>query len=179
MAQDRDVGHLNFNLGPEELFPVPGAGGEDTRPMAVVMEQAREDLHLAADHGLIAVKAYIKDEGKAKKKTAAAERQERFQERKKAEGLVKTFVPATVAEAVKATEGGFDAWLQAERVRAVEAAQVNTSPAPATPATPAPTPAPKVAPQALTAAQVRSIAIGDKVQNLTGWRRSLALWLIQ
>lgn len=178
MAQDKDIGHLNFNLGPSEEFPVPGAAGEDTRPMEAVMEQAREDLHLAADHGLIAVKAYIKDEGKAKKKTAAAERQERFQEKKKAEGLVKTFVPATVAEAVKATEGGFDAWLQAERTKAVEAAQVQRSPT--TPATPAaPAPAPKVAPQALTAAQVRLIAIGDKVEKLQGWRRSLALWLIQ
>lgn len=82
--------------------------------VADVVNQALEDAHLAAEHKLIPVRAYIRDEEKAEKLTNNAERQKRFLEKKKESGETKAFVPVAVAEAIK-EKGGFDAWLESQK----------------------------------------------------------------
>lgn len=125
-------------------------GGEPDPAVASMVVQAVEDAHLAAEHKLVAVKAYIKDEAKADKKTKNAERQQRFLEKQKESGMTKAFIPADVAEAVKLEPGGFPAWLEKQKV--------------------APAPVPVVDDGAR--------AIGQRVLRLTGWRRVLVRRLL-
>lgn len=152
-------------------------GGVDPGAAAVVERakaEALEDLHLASEHNLVRVDAYIKDETKAEKLTKNAERQKRFAEKQKASGLAKAFIPAEVAEAIKTVEGGFPAWLEQQRAAAVASVQPEQAPqAAAAPAQPAAAPA-APAPAQLTAEQERLIAVGRSVERLTGWRR----WLV-
>ena len=154
-------------------------GGVDPGAVAVVEKakaEALEDLHLASEHNLVRVDAYIKDKTKAEKLTKNAERQKRFAEKQKASGLAKAFIPAEVAEAIKTVDGGFPAWLEQQRAAAV--ASVHPAPAPETTPAPAqPAAAPTVA--QLTPEQERLIALGKAVERLAGWRRSLTFWLIR
>lgn len=140
--------------------------GDASRRVTGVVEQALEDAHLASEHKLVPVRAYIKDEAKADKKTKNAERQKRFAEGKKAEGLTKAFIPAAVADAIKQEKGGFSAWLEKQKAGAVPPVQ------------PAPGPAAQAAAQ-LTPEQQRLIYIGTKVERLTGWRRWMVLALLK
>lgn len=82
--------------------------------------QAAEELHLAAEHKLVKVQAFIRNEKKADKKTAGAERVEKHREKLKAAGLVSFAIPREVAEAAKNTEGGFVSWLDAQKSMPVE-----------------------------------------------------------
>lgn len=82
------------------------------------IQPAIEDAHLAEHHGLVKVQAYIKDPKAAKKKTANCERQAKFAEKLKAEGLVKAHIPAPAAAEIREA-GGFAAWLDAQKAASV------------------------------------------------------------
>lgn len=133
------------------------------KQVADVVLQAIEDAHLAADHKLIAVRAYIRDEQKAEKLTATNERQKKFVEKQKEAGLKKAFIPEIVADAIKQA-GGFDQWLESQKPAAVEI------------------PGPELVvqvPTILTNEQNRLINLGERVDRLTGWRRDLINWLVR
>lgn len=174
-------------------------GGPDASVVAVI-EQATEDAHLASEHSLIAVRAYIKDESKAAKKTKNAERQKRFAEKQAEAGLKKAFIPAEVADALKQEDAGLVvAAVPVEIAEAVKAAggDMRAWAAKLTQATPANVPqvvevekrveveklveVEKVVEveKALTEPQKRRMEVGRRVEKLAGWRRSLALWLIR
>ena len=87
---------------------------EDTQLGVVVdITERLEDDHLAREHGLVKVSAYVRDEQAAKKRTAVAERVKKSREKKREAGLVQAYLPAEVAEAIKA--GGWDAWIAAQK----------------------------------------------------------------
>lgn len=88
------------------------------------IEPAIEEAHLAREHGLVKVSAYIKDASKAEKKTSNAARQERHREKLREAQLVQMPIPKEIAEAVKNTEGGFPAWLEAQKAVPVQAERV-------------------------------------------------------
>lgn len=156
-----------------------------------VIKQATEDAHLAAEHKLVAVRAYIRDEDKAEKLTNNAERQKRFLEKKKESGETKAFVPVAVAEAIK-EKGSFEAWLQSQKI--APAVVEKEVPGPeriveVIKEVPGPerivelikeVPGPerivevvKEVPAKLTTEQDRLIALGRSVAALSGWRRAL------
>lgn len=138
------------------------------------LDQAREDLVLARDHHLVKVQAYIRDDAKAAKKTAGAERVEKFREKQKAAGLVSVAIPKEVAEAVKATEGGFAAWLEAQKPAPVE--KIVNVPGPERIVIQE-KPVEVFVKEPLGSDEYRALEIGQKVQKLTGWRRSLVNFL--
>lgn len=116
-----------------------------------------EELHLAAEHKLIKVDAFIRDERKAEKRTKTAERVDKFREKQRAAGLVQFAIPAEVAASVKTTEGGFAAWLQAQKAAPVEKiVEVE-----------------RIVPVELSVDEKRLIKIGRLVESSRGWRRSL------
>lgn len=134
-----------------------------------LFDQAREDLHLAQEHSLIKVHAYVVDKEKAKQRSKSknAERVARFREKQKAAGIAQITVPSTVAEAVKAA-GGFSAWLveqggfvgplpPVEVVREVEV----------------PVEVVREVPRAHSVEEVAVMELGRAVAGLSGWRRAL------
>lgn len=158
----------------------------DSQPTAQIidLDEVREDDILARKHGLVKVSAYIKDEKKAAKKTANADRQKKFADQKEAAGEVKTWIPREVSDGIKAA-GSFDEWKKS-------LIQVTGD---------APEPAPVVeireverivevdrivervvevsVPADLTGEQKRLISKGRAVESLTGWQRLLAKKLLK
>lgn len=123
----------------------------------------KEELHLAAEHKLVKVQAFVRNEVKAEKKTKTAERVQKFREGQKAAGLMQVAIPKEVAEAVKATDGGFTSWLAAQKTAPIERiVEVQ-----------------KEVPAALTSDQLRLIAVGRAVESATGWRRSILRALLR
>lgn len=134
-------------------------------------QEQEEELHLAAEHRLVKVQAFIRDPAKAEKKTMGAERVEKHREKQKAAGLVQFAIPQEVAAAVKQTEGGFTSWLAAQKAAPVERVvevekRVEVEKLVEVPAD-------------LSGDQKRLIAIGRAVESATGWRRSLVRWLLR
>lgn len=76
-----------------------------------LVNQAVIDAELANNYSLVAVRAYVKDDEKAKAKNKNAERQAKFVAEKTAQGLVKDYVPAAISAQVKEA-GGWQAWLE-------------------------------------------------------------------
>lgn len=136
-------------------------------PSAVEAKKAAEKaevLHLAAEHKLIPIHAFMRDERKADKKTATAARQDKHREKLKSAGLVQAAIPKSMADEIKATEGGVDAWLAQRSVqteRVVEVEKVIEVPAD------------------LSSDQKRLIALGRSVEASTGWRRSIIKSLLK
>lgn len=151
-----------------------------------VIKQATEDAHLAAEHKLVAVRAYILDEDKADKLTNNAERQKRFLEKKKESGETKAFVPVAVAEAIK-EKGGFQAWLESEKVAPVVVEKLVPVPGPEriveqikeVPGPERVVEVIKEVPAKLTAEDGRLIGLGRSVESLSGWRRALVNALLK
>jgi len=76
-----------------------------------------EDEHLAREHGLIKMTAYVVSAARKKEqKEGAAKRMAEMRERKKAAGLVMCELPIAMAEAIKAA-GGPEAWLENFQVK--------------------------------------------------------------
>jgi hypothetical protein len=165
-----------------DIFDMTGAKMNDESEGT---EEA-EDLHLAAHHHLVKVQAYIRDEKKAEKKTAIAERVAKHREKQRSAGLVSVAIPATVAEAIKKLDGGFDAWLESQKVAPVEIEKVvevvKEVPGPErvvevlkeVPGSERIVEVIKVVPAVLTSDQERLIGLGRSIESLTGWRR----WLV-
>lgn len=147
---------------------------EPQQSNVINIEQQLEDQHLAHDHRLVKVQAYIKDKDKAEKKTANAKRVADFRERQKEAGLVQTALPSEVAQSIK-DAGSFEAWMDGvrsspprtvEKVVEVEkkvevvreVLKVERVDVPAS----------------LSAGQVRLIELGRAVEQLPAWRRWLA-----
>lgn len=136
----------------------------DEAAQAAKAARDAEDMHLAADHHLVKVQAYVRDDKKAEQKSKGAERVKKFREKLKAEGLVQLAVPAEIAEAVKATGGDMNVWLASR-----------TTTKPADPVTvEVVKEVIKTVPAALTVQQQNDIAVGRAVAGLSGWRR----WLV-
>ena len=76
-----------------------------------------EDHHLASEHGLRKISAYIQD-GPKRKKTDGAKRVEKFRDKKKESGEIQVWMPAADDQRLKAA-GGLDALISAERKKAV------------------------------------------------------------
>lgn len=123
-----------------------------------------EELHLAEEHALVPVRAFIKDPARAEKKSKGAERVAKHRAKQAEAGLVSLPIPKEAAEAIKATEGGWHTWLALQK-----SPQLDLQPA----QPPTPQPAPKPEPVRLTAEQERLIALGRRVEALRGWRRLL------
>lgn len=87
----------------------------EQQPQSTVVDitERLETDHLAREHGLVPVKAFVKDPDAAKKRTGAADRMAKMRERQKEAGLVSTAIPADAAAAIK--EKGWQAWLDAQR----------------------------------------------------------------
>lgn len=128
-----------------------------------------EELHLAAEHKLIKVDAFIRDERKAEKRTKTAERVDKFREKQRAAGLVQFAIPAEVAASVKTTEGGFAAWLQAQKAAPVEKIVEVERIVPVEKIVEVERPVPVE----LSVDEKRLIKIGRLVESSRGWRRSL------
>lgn len=147
-----------------EVPPPESAAIEEVPPLTAT--QAYEDLHLAAEHALVKVTAYIKDETKAKAKTQNAQRVAKHRQKVRDAGFIAVPVPVEIADAVKQTEGGFPAWL--DRMKATAAAPQSIE---------------KIVevrvPAELNTDQVRQIELGQRVENLIGWRRGVANWLLK
>jgi hypothetical protein len=144
-----------------DIFDMTGARMSDESKEP----EEEEDLHLAAHHHLVKVQAYIRDEKKAEKKSAIAERVAKHREKKKSSGLVALTVPVEIAQAIKSTVGGFDAWFTAQKA------------APVVVEVPGPERVVEVVkevPAVLTPDQERLIGLGRSIDSLTGWRR----WLV-
>lgn len=113
------------------------------------------DDHLAKEHGLVKVTAYVPDERKAKRSgthkkgaKSGAKRQRKHRAKLKQAGLKMAPIPESVAVAMKAA-GSFEQWLQ------------------------------KQSTQTLTPEQRRCIGIGRRVLRTTGLRRWTVFTLIR
>jgi len=75
------------------------------------MSDAHEDLHLAQEHRLKKLVAYVRENpktaGPATRKGSAI-RMERFRATKSAEGLVQAYVPADILRIAKSDDGGWE-----------------------------------------------------------------------
>ena len=76
-----------------------------------------EDHHLASEHGLRKISAYIQD-GPKRKKTDGAKRVEKFRDKKKESGEIQVWLPAADDQRLKAA-GGLDALIESEKKKAV------------------------------------------------------------
>lgn len=149
--------------------------------VAAVVEQAIEDAHLAAEHYLIPVKAYVRDKSKAKKVTANNERQKRFVEKKKAEGLTKAFIPQMAAAAIKET-GDFNRWLDGEKAAAVSRVEFVGPDLPGRVVEVEKLVEVRIevpVPANLSDVEKRRLKIGRAVEKLTGWRRAVVHRLLK
>ncbi|TFW06145.1 hypothetical protein E4K72_10490 [Oxalobacteraceae bacterium OM1] len=73
-------------------------------------QPADEEAHLAREHGLIRMSAYIPDPGKGKSRSSDAKRTAKLRAKDAANGIVLAKVPVEYAAAFK-EEGGFADWL--------------------------------------------------------------------
>jgi hypothetical protein len=90
----------------------------DIQPAIEAAAIEKEDAELAEHYNLVKVQAYVRDKKAAKRKTANAERQAKFAEKLKSEGLVKAHIPAPAAAAIREA-GGFAAWFDAQKATSV------------------------------------------------------------
>lgn len=175
----------------------PDLLGDSDLVVSAVIEQAYEDAHLAQEHQLVAVRAYIKDAVSAKEKTGNALRQAKYSEKLKAAGLVKAHIPAEVASEIKVV-GSFETWLEAQKASAVAPVEkVVTVPGPEriveVPGPErivyrdVPVPGPERVIEVEKIVQVPTPptekglyfrALGKRVDSLVGWRRALVMALI-
>lgn len=140
----------------------------ETKPDSAVealVNQAVIDSELANNYNLVAVRAYVKDDEKAKAKNKNAERQAKFVAEKTAQGLVKDYVPASISAQVKEA-GGWESWLAL--MQKAQSAPLPTVPVPGVQSVDLPGPA---------ASSVSSEAevIGQRVKALGGARG----WLVR
>lgn len=151
---------------------------EKEQPSNVIdMTERLEDTHLAREHGLVPVKAYIHDAERAEKRTANAERVARHREKKKAEGLQPVDLPAEIAARIR--EVGLQEFL--DQIRGAGPRQVRVEVQVEKPVEVVRevlkverVEVPVLTPAKLTAEQNRLISLGQKVERLPTWRRWLA-----
>ena len=113
--------------------------------------QAAEELHLAAEHNLVAVRAFIVDKEKSEKKTKGAARVEKHREKEKADGITTIKAPLVIAEQLKKDGVTLEKWLENE---------IKTKSKP------------------LSVEQNQLIEMGKKVVNLRGWKRVFVLKIL-
>lgn len=136
-----------------------------TAEMFDIQPKLEENL-LARDFNLVKVSAYIKDEKKAKKKTATAERQERHRQKLKEAKLVKASIPEQAAAEIKAA-GTFESWLETKKTIHVEKLPVYFT-------------VEKIieVPAVFSSDELRLLSKGRAVESLTGWRRFICKKLL-
>lgn len=130
---------------------------------------AQEELHLAAEHHLVKVQAFIRDPKKAEKKTKGAERVAKHREKLKEAGLVQTSIPATIAQQIKET-GDFDKWLSAQKIETVVEKPIEKI---------VEKTVEKLIPIELSAEQIELIELGKQVKKQTGIRAKLISFLMR
>ena len=94
--------------------PPADAAAPDVRtgPALAEMNGADEDQHLAQEHRLKKMVAYVRDNPKSTALPArkgSAIRMERFRANKDAQGLVQAYVPADILGIAKTDDGGWEA----------------------------------------------------------------------
>jgi hypothetical protein len=130
-----------------------------------LVNQAVIDAELANNYNLVAVRAYVKDDEKARAKNKNAERQAKFVAEKTAQGLVKDYVPASIAAQVKEA-GGWESWLAL--MQKAQSAPLPTVPVPCVQSVDLPGPA-------VSPVSSEAEVIGQRVKALGGARG----WLIR
>ena len=142
-----------------------------------LVNQAVIDAELANNYSLVAVRAYVKDDEKAKAKNKNAERQAKFVAEKNAQGLVKDYVPASIAAQVKEA-GGWESWLAL--VQKAQSATLPPVPGPGVQSVDLPVPVLSVLPADLPGPAASPVAseaeaLGQRVKALGGARG----WLVR
>jgi hypothetical protein len=92
---------------PHTDAPLPSV---EAQPPVADVYDAHEDQHLAQEHRLKKLVAYVRDNPKTAGPPArkgSAIRMERFRAKKDAQGFVQAYVPADIVEIAKADDGGW------------------------------------------------------------------------
>lgn len=144
-----------------------------------LVNQAVIDAELANNYSLVAVRAYVKDDEKAKAKNKNAERQAKFVAEKTAQGLVKDYVPASISAQVKEA-GGWESWLAL--MQKAQSATLPPVPVPGVQSVDLPAPVLAVLPADLPGPAASGVpmsseaeALGQRVKTLGGARG----WLVR
>lgn len=153
----------------------------DIQPAIEAAAIEKEDAHLAEHFNLVKVQAYVRDKKAAKKKTANAERQAKHAEKLKAEGLVKSYVPAPIGAAIREA-GGFAAWFDAQKAVApvVERVEVPVIEYRDVPGPERVVEVEKVVriPDSPTEKDVKLRSLGKRCSQLSGWRRAVVFKIL-
>lgn len=184
-----------FDTGSKSMDEAPKTGDvlnhptNDAVAQALAAEQEAEDMHLAAEHKLVKVQAYIRDEKKAEKKSAVAERVAKHREKLKSEGLVQAAIPADIANSIK-TAGGFAEWFETQKPAPVEKiveVEVLGPERIVEKTVEIQVPGPEriiekivevSVEKTLSRDEIQALEIGQSVKKLSGWRRALVNFAI-
>lgn len=190
-----------------DLFKTPEDGADPTNVHDISEVRRDERLNNEFDLVRVRAPVYLLDKAAARQRSKGADRVAKHREKLAAEGLIPTSVPADLVAQVKAA-GSWPAWLEAQKKAAEVAAKAAAEAAKPAPKPPAAPPFPSVLPPEIelqmrqagsfdawlsvyevayearrprsqpTQKDSRLLSFGKRVENLTGWRRSLVFALL-